>query len=158
MRTSIGVTGCVTGLMMLLAFGTAVPAGSQGQENADRQKLIGTWTGWIVDGRGDRPNAMIGKIAEMVITERTIRARDDQRDMGEGNYRLGRDQGWGTLDAAGVGAGPTRGKTYLGIYQIDGDTLRWCTANPGRPRPTQLMTRRGDGWYLMVLQRVRQRQ
>lgn len=153
MRTST----CVTGLMMLLALATAAPAGSQGQENAERQRLMGTWTGWIVDGRGDRPNAMIGKIAEMVITDRTIRARDDQRDMGEGSYRVGRDQGWGTLDAAGTG-GPTRGKTYLGIYQLEGDTLRWCTANPGRARPTQLMTRRGDGWYLMVLKRVPARQ
>ncbi len=149
MRTAL----CVTGLMTLLALGTAIPAGSQGQEAADRRRLVGTWTGWIVEGRGDRPNAMIGKIAEMTITERTIRARDDQRDMGEGNYRVGRDQGWGTLDAAGI-AGPTRGKTYLGIYQLEGDTLRWCTANPGRPRPTELMTRRGDGWYLMVLRRA----
>jgi uncharacterized protein (TIGR03067 family) len=147
------ISTCVVGAMMLSALITAVPAGSQGQENADRQRLVGTWTGWIVEGRGDRPNAMIGKITEMVITNQTIRARDDQRDMGEGNYRVGRDQGWGTLDTAATG-GPLRGKSYLGIYQLDGDTLRWCTANPGRPRPTQLMTRRGDGWYLMVLRRV----
>ena len=145
------------GLTLLLAFGCAIPAGSQGQENADRNRLTGTWTGWIVEGRGDRPNQMIGKITEMVITERTIRARDDQREMGEGNYRVGRDQGWGTLDTAAV-AGPLRGKTYLGIYQLDGDTLRWCTANPGRARPTELMTRRGEGWYLMVLKRVPARQ
>ena len=150
MRTST----LVTGLMMLLMLGSAYPAGSQGQEAAERQRLMGTWTGWIVDGRGDRPNAMIGKITEMVITDRTIRARDDQQNMGEGNYRLGREQGMGTLDTAAV-AGPLRGKTYLGIYQLDGDTLRWCTANPGRPRPTELITRRGEGWYLMVLRRVR---
>jgi uncharacterized protein (TIGR03067 family) len=147
----------ITGLLLLIAVGCVLPVASQGQERAEKPRLTGTWTGWVVDGRGERPNEGVSKITEMVITDKTIRAHDDQRDMGEGSYRIGRDQGWGTLDATGT-AGPTRGRTFGGIYQLDGNTLRWCTSQPGRGRPTELMTRRGNGQYLMVLKRVPARQ
>jgi len=28
-----------------------------------------------------------------------------------------------------------RGQTASCVYELDGDTLRWCTAGPGQPRP-----------------------
>src|SRR5437764_606682 len=32
--------------------------------------------------------------------------------------------------------GPTKGKTQLGIYELDGDTVKFCFAAPGKERPT----------------------
>ncbi len=89
----------------------------------------------------------------MTITGDRIRAKDPARDMGTGTYRLDATTHPGTLDTEGID-GPTRGKRYLGIYQLDGDTLRWCVGNPGRPRPTEFRTRTGDQ-RLMVLTRTR---
>jgi uncharacterized protein (TIGR03067 family) len=34
-------------------------------------------------------------------------------------------------------AGPTKGKTHLGIYELDGDTVKFCFAAPGKDRPTE---------------------
>jgi uncharacterized protein (TIGR03067 family) len=34
-------------------------------------------------------------------------------------------------------AGPAKGKAQLGIYALDGETLRVCSARPGRPRPAE---------------------
>src|SRR5262245_38374045 len=31
--------------------------------------------------------------------------------------------------------GPTKGKTHLGIYEFDGDTVKFCFAAPGGDRP-----------------------
>jgi uncharacterized protein (TIGR03067 family) len=42
-----------------------------------------------------------------------------------------------------ITAGPLKGKTRLGIYQIDGDTETVCLAQPGRNRPTSFDSRQG---------------
>jgi uncharacterized protein (TIGR03067 family) len=38
-----------------------------------------------------------------------------------------------------------RGKKQLGIFEVDGDTMKICFAAPGRPRPTDFESRSGDG-------------
>lgn len=40
--------------------------------------------------------------------------------------------------------GPTKGQKHLGIYELDGDTLRSCFGAPGAERPTNLTSRPGD--------------
>jgi uncharacterized protein (TIGR03067 family) len=43
-----------------------------------------------------------------------------------------------------VTAGPYKGVVYLGIYELDGDTLRICFALPDKPeRPTRLFAGKG---------------
>jgi hypothetical protein len=41
-----------------------------------------------------------------------------------------------------------------GIYLLQGDVLRYCIAAPGRPRPTEFTTTKGDGYTLVVLKRI----
>src|SRR5262249_43012999 len=48
---------------------------------------------------------------------------------------------------------PTRLHTR-GIYSLQGDVLTYCIAAPGRPRPTELATTKGDGHVLVVLKRI----
>jgi len=40
--------------------------------------------------------------------------------------------------------GVTKGKTQLGIYELDGDTFKSCFSAPGDPRPTDFTTKPGD--------------
>ena len=40
--------------------------------------------------------------------------------------------------------GPTKGKTQLGIYEVDGDTFKSCFAAPGADRPTDFASKPGD--------------
>jgi uncharacterized protein (TIGR03067 family) len=144
---SMGVL-CLLGATVVLA-----PVVTQGDDLGDRRALEGRWEGHVADPRGDRPGPI--RFQQVLITPERIRAtRGDGSDMGEGNYRLGEIQGVRTMDAYGL-AGETRGKTYLGIYQLRGDTLWWCTANPGKPRPQEFASRPGAGQFLMVLRRAR---
>ena len=46
--------------------------------------------------------------------------------------------------------GANAGATQLGIYAISGDTLRFCFAAPGSPRPKDFTTVADDGRTLSV--------
>lgn len=143
---------------MGLAAGIALSAcllssGSWGDDAGDRRKLEGTWQGFIAEPRGERPGPV--RFSEVVIGPERIRAtRGDGTSMGEGTYRLGSTGRMRTLDSMGT-AGEPRGKSFLGIYEVQGDTLRWCVSNPGRPRPEEFASRPGGGQFLLVLKRKR---
>lgn len=115
-----------------------------------RKLLLGTWEGAVV---GDEDSgARRATIRELTITLDRISATDgDGRSLGEGSYRLAEEGGLLTIDATGV-SGPAMGQTMLGIWKLEGDTLRWCSANAGKPRPVEFKTR-SSGPYLMVLTR-----
>jgi uncharacterized protein (TIGR03067 family) len=44
-----------------------------------------------------------------------------------------------------VTEGDHKGKTLLGIYQIDGDTVKFCFAPPDKDRPTDFAAGKGSG-------------
>jgi uncharacterized protein (TIGR03067 family) len=48
--------------------------------------------------------------------------------------------------------GDYQGRDLLGIYQLDGDSLHICFAEPGRPRPTDFTSKPGSG-HIVVLQK-----
>jgi uncharacterized protein (TIGR03067 family) len=52
-------------------------------------------------------------------------------------------------------AGPTKGKTHLGIYELDGDTVKFCFAAPGKERPTEFTAPEGSQRTLSVWKRDR---
>ena len=50
--------------------------------------------------------------------------------------------------------GKDDGKTAKGIYELNGDTLKWCTAGPGKDaRPGEFATAEGDERLLVTLRR-----
>jgi uncharacterized protein (TIGR03067 family) len=49
--------------------------------------------------------------------------------------------------------GPTKGKTHLGIYELDGDTVKFCFAAPGKDRPTEFTAKEGSDRTLSVWKR-----
>jgi uncharacterized protein (TIGR03067 family) len=50
-----------------------------------------------------------------------------------------------------------RGKPQLGIYEVEGDTMRICFAPPGKPRPADFESRPGDGNTAAEWRRVKGR-
>lgn len=143
-RLGLGLAAAVC-----LAVSAAGPV--PGDEAGDRKLLQGAWEGYIAEPRTERPGPV--RFSEINIGPERIRGvQRDGKDMGEGTYRLGTAGGVRTIDSVGT-SGEPRGHTFLGIYELKGDTLRWCVANPGKPRPTEFATQIGSGQFLMILTR-----
>jgi uncharacterized protein (TIGR03067 family) len=49
--------------------------------------------------------------------------------------------------------GPTKGKTHLGIYELDGDTVKFCFAAPEMERPTEFSAKEGSRRTMSVWKR-----
>ena len=52
--------------------------------------------------------------------------------------------------------GFTKGKTQLGIYEVDGDTFKSCFGKPCAERPTAFTSKPGDGRTLSVWKREKE--
>jgi uncharacterized protein (TIGR03067 family) len=52
-------------------------------------------------------------------------------------------------------SGKQKGKSQAGIYELTGDSLRICTAAPGKPRPTHFTSVKGDGHSFTEWQRAK---
>ncbi|MGV3754119.1 MAG: TIGR03067 domain-containing protein [Verrucomicrobiota bacterium] len=122
---------------------------------AEQKKLMGVWQGAAVDGDGSKPGSTRAKISELVITADKVTAKDGQgNSMGEGTYKLGKSGNFLTIDNVAT-KGQLVGKSYQGILLLEGDNLKWCSNNPGQPRPTAFKTT-PPGAFLMVLTRKKQ--
>ena len=59
-----------------------------------------------------------------------------------------------TMDIIGTD-GPNKGKTFLAIYELNGDTLRVCYDLTGKVRPTEFKTRKGELRFLAAYKRAK---
>jgi len=82
----------------------------------------------------------------------TMSVRRGDKGIGAGSVKLDPTKKPKTIDASFT-EGEHKGKTCLGIYEIDGDTLRVCVARPGDERPADLSAKAGSGHILVVYQR-----
>jgi len=126
-------------LMATLAVGADVP------------NLDGVWRGFAVEGKGETPDR--GPVhLELTIKGDHIDAKrlDGQRlEITEGTYKLAPGKPM-TLDGTEIRP-RGRARPYLGICQVEGDTLKWCVATPNNKRPTDFETKRPQ--FLVILKR-----
>jgi len=144
----------VAGLVIATTLLTVSASNAQESKDAARAKLIGTWAGYAVEGKGEKPNQGPVKL-ELKITKESIQAKQfkgkDALDLGEGKFELNHDKMPFTLDGDKKIDNPNRKEIWLGIYQLDGDTLKWCVKKKGRP--TEFETK--EGAFLMILKRMK---
>lgn len=119
---------------------------SSGKDDVKKQ-LLGTWDGYMADSDGSRHGDI-----RLEITEEKITASNPRGNavMGAGTYKISGRR----IDATGT-EGQFSGKKYEGIFDLDGKTLKWCSANdnPRSQRPDKLQTNTQAGQFLMVLEK-----
>jgi uncharacterized protein (TIGR03067 family) len=137
----IGLLLCCTATSLLAA---------DAKDQAERKKFVGLWKGFVVEGRGENPNRGPVKL-ELRITEQTIKGLQfsgtNVVDHGQGEFVLDLAQNPKILDAWKTNE-RGRKQNFIGIYTLEGDTLKWCVS-PRKTRPTEF--RSGDGGFLVIV-------
>lgn len=139
--------------LLIAAYLTLLSWATLAADPAPPKAIQGTWEGFVVDGKGDRPNSGVMHI-RLEIQGNRMTGTDlrEKKALGEGTFQIRPDRR--ELDATGNVIGAGNNRTYLGIYTLEGDTLRWCVNNFNvKTRPTDLETKKAQ--FLMILKRTK---
>lgn len=120
----------------------------------DRKIYEGTWrvVSLVVNGQ---PADLDGKKITVVNhLDGTWSLHENGKDISKGPSQIDPTQRLKTIDfAPSEGAG--RGKTFLGIYEIDEKTRKLCFVESGKDRPTDFSSESGSERVFVVLERVK---
>lgn len=150
---------------ILLVFGIAyLPSPACAD---DREVLIGTWKITVFQDDGNDRLSRLGagpakkgkepRVAKLVFTaeECYLIRGDSRREMASGltnagwkSITLDESTTPKSIDIVGfAGKENEKSKTYLGIYEIDGDRLRICYAETSPKRPTKFESNGHDNLF-----------
>jgi uncharacterized protein (TIGR03067 family) len=139
-------------LVVFAAVGWTLTAAEPSDEaRKDLEKLQGTWL--RVSGETD------GKaVPEATLKEQKLTIKGDKytlvtgKETREGTIKLDPAKSPRAIDLMPT-EGPNKGKTLQGIYELDGDTFKYCLALPGKDRPTKFTSEAGSGHLLFTNKR-----
>jgi uncharacterized protein (TIGR03067 family) len=122
----------------------------------DNARIQGGW----VPTRGEDDGRVVPaaklKDSQVFFGKETVRLTDkDHKEVWVMRYALDATARPATVTLT-VEEGRGKGQTALGIYELDGDTLRLCYAAPGQARPAEFDAPAGSGRQLFVLARCHQ--
>jgi uncharacterized protein (TIGR03067 family) len=121
--------------------------------DAEIQKWQGTWTALSFehDGRQTPPE----KLKPIKLTVAGDKYHFQNGDFSEhGSYKFNPGVDPKALDIV-VGEGPDKGKVYLVIYKVEGDTLTICLESDNKRRPQEFTGKAGTGCVLETWQRAK---
>jgi uncharacterized protein (TIGR03067 family) len=138
-----------------LAVGLLVNLGAAQQEARQKEleKLQGTWSVTSHEDDGEATPKDKLKARKIFFGADQFIIKQGNRLMQIGKHTLDPTNGR-HIDAT-ILAGPNKGKTLPGIYEIKGDTFRVCFETQGGDRPTAFKSEAKSGRVLAVYQRDR---
>jgi len=140
-------------VLILAASGLQTPeAAPDADAKAELARHRGVWR--TVSSRYDGEDAdpdVVRSVTREVDGDRVVWRRDG-KSFSASTIVLDSKAEPKTIDIHADG-GPGRDKVVRGIYELEGDRLTICTADPDEPRPEAFRADAGDSWTLMVFKR-----
>jgi uncharacterized protein (TIGR03067 family) len=139
--------GC---LVAALTIGTACAQDDTSKK--ELKKLEGTWATVSIEAAGQKVTD------EEKIKNRKLSTTGDKYRLQvgdetvQGTIEINPSKKPKTIDVK-PDSGTNKGKTLLGIYEMDGDSLKVCLAPAGKDRPTAFTTAAENGHQLVVYKR-----
>lgn len=126
---------------LFVLIGVAAPSAGE-DAKSKKTDLEGTWKSVKKDSRAQ----------QLKFTGNKFEATLDGK-VYKGTFKLNNDENPLQIDMK-ITESPEdkhKGKTALGIYEFQGEKLRWCSSQPGRKRrPTQFAATMGDARLLLA--------
>jgi uncharacterized protein (TIGR03067 family) len=153
--------GCLmrVACFLLLTTGVLMAAGGPTQDAAkgDLDKLRGTWVTvslvnngkTLVDAK-DPPKE--GPATKLVYDGNKWMIKVGDKVVAGGVFKIDPAKKPKEIDVMDE-SGTKNEKTKLGIYELDGDTYKYCLASAGKARPTAFASKEGSGDALGVMKR-----
>jgi len=125
-----------------------------GKNDDISKKLIGTWqlTRGVVGGNALPAEAV--KSIRLELTDGRYRLTGAESP-DEGTWTLHPDEKPLGMDVKGTN-GPNKGKTFLSIFELDGDRMKICYDLSGRTRPTRFESKEKTLLFLAEYEWVKQ--
>ncbi|MEO6809601.1 MAG: TIGR03067 domain-containing protein [Isosphaeraceae bacterium] len=141
-------------LLSCAVAGLVLSAAPQSPARRDLDALQGTWVAVSMERNGRPLPANRYQDGRLVMDGETFTYFDENRVATRGIRTLDPTQTPCALDDLHT-VGPFKGKTYHGIYRLQGDTFTTCNGSAGSARPTGFATRPGTGLLLIVYKRAK---
>jgi uncharacterized protein (TIGR03067 family) len=125
----------------------------------DLEKLRGTWltVSLVADGKtvvDEKDPPKEGPVTKLAYDGNKWMVKVGDKTVASGITKIDATKTPKEIDIMDE-SGAKNDKTRLGIYELDGDTYKYCLAQPGKPRPTELISNVGSGHTLGVSKRER---
>jgi uncharacterized protein (TIGR03067 family) len=139
-------------VLVIAVLAVVVPAGAQDVAKKEMAQLEGEWS--MVSGEANgvsMPEATV-KTGKRVAKEGETTITMGGQVYFKAKFRIDPTKKPKAIDYT-MTEGPTKGKTHLGIYELDGDTVKFCFAAPGKDRPTEFTAKEGSHQTLSIWKR-----
>jgi uncharacterized protein (TIGR03067 family) len=145
---------------LVVGVGLLVAAGDAKEEAVmkDPAALKGTWIVVSATREGNKLSDKQIKNVRFTIEENgQALVKNGEQILFEGTIKIDPTKKPKREDATQTSEGGNKGKTTLSIYEIEGDTLKICSVEPGKDRPTEFSAKPGAGHFLRVFKREKNR-
>ncbi|HEV3081763.1 MAG TPA: TIGR03067 domain-containing protein [Gemmataceae bacterium] len=138
-------------LVLALSLLAGAEASKEDQRKKDQETIQGDWAqqSMVVDGARVPDDEAQALFRSMKDDKYTI--YQFKKVIGKGTFKLDASRKPKTIDATTTAGG--RSLTLLGVYELDGDSLKLCFAPPGKPRPSDFTSKKGSEHRLSVWER-----
>jgi len=152
MRISLVALFCAVGFTAFV--GSGILADDKADLEKEVRKFQGTWTFESSESGGKELPAdeLKGFILTFEGDKHTLKKGDEVVQVG--TQKLDPSKSPKTIDVT-MTEGPNKGTVMLGIYEIDGDTLKVCFDLQGKKRPTEFKSAPGSENFVNVHKRVK---
>jgi uncharacterized protein (TIGR03067 family) len=134
-------------LTALLSF----PSAATADDAKDKDAIQGAWLPSTAELAGKPFPEEVRKTIKLVIKDDTYTVTVGKL-VDKGTAKLNPSAKPKQMEVTGTD-GPNKGKTFLAIYELDGDTLRICYDLSGKSHPKEFKTMEGTQLFLVTYKR-----
>jgi len=133
---------------------TGVRADDKADIEKETRKFQGTWNieSSVTGGTEVPADQLKGFLVIFEGDKHTLKSGDQVFQVG--TQKIDPSKSPKTIDVT-MTEGPSKGTVMLGIYEIDGDTLKVCFDPTGKKRPTEFKSEAGSQNFVNVHKRVK---